>query len=559
MQSQSIQRILLSLGMVVFVGALAAGATGAFFSDTETSTGNTFAAGAIDLQIDNSSYGFDWNNPAIPLEQATGVWGPNAANSWVVSDLTDELFFTFRDLKPGDYGEDTISIHVDNNDAYACMAFDLTATPDNGINEPEADAGDVTDGDGGELQNYLDFVFWYDDGDNVLEVGEETQIIQELSGLPGSVFTGGWLPIAEAGDEPLEGGSTQYIGKGWCFGEMEMTPVARDININTPPTAETTGFTCNGAGNHNVAQTDGITVDVAFHAVQSRNNAGFLCSTLPPLEGGEPPVVVEVGASLASYVAPLVCTDTVTGTESIQTAVNGAIADSTICVDPTYDMTGDNAAILINTAGITLAATVRGVDLDVPVTISASNVTVTGFDGTIGQAASPAEQAAFYVQGDGDLFEISFNTVTGGVGAAILTETGGALGGGLIANNVLSGATQGIYTNPHTGVFTIEYNDIDDNVAGIGGLMGAIVRNNEFEHAGAAQEAIGVDSTNDANPATVTMNNFLDDTRVNTYGPIAGDLSADNNFWSPNGGAAQTGGTDEVDFTPEAGVIFVHN
>ena len=42
--------------MIVFVGAVVIGATGAFFSDTETSTGNTFTAGAIDLGVDNESY-----------------------------------------------------------------------------------------------------------------------------------------------------------------------------------------------------------------------------------------------------------------------------------------------------------------------------------------------------------------------------------------------------------------------------------------------------------------------------------------------------------------------
>ena len=50
------KRILLSLGMIVFVAVAAIGATGAFFSDTETSTGNTFTADAIDLGIDNHSY-----------------------------------------------------------------------------------------------------------------------------------------------------------------------------------------------------------------------------------------------------------------------------------------------------------------------------------------------------------------------------------------------------------------------------------------------------------------------------------------------------------------------
>jgi hypothetical protein len=126
-------------------------------------------------------------------------------------------------------------------------------------------------------------------------------------------------------------------------------------------------------------------------------------------------------------------------------------------------------------------------------------------------------------------------------------------------NNVLSGATQGIYTNPHTGTLTIEYNDIDDNLAGIGGLMGALVRYNEFAHTVVGSEAIGADPTHDANPATVSFNNFLNGTKLNTYVAIAGDVSAENNFWGPSGGATQTGGTDEVDFTPEAGVAYPHN
>ena len=123
------RKLLVSAGIVVFAGAIAVGATGAFFSDTETSVGNTFAAGELDLKIDNSSYGFDYNDPQIA--SPVGAWGLNAANSWELSDLTGQLFFSFGDLKPGDYGEDTISLHV-QNDAWACMAMDLTGRPVNG-------------------------------------------------------------------------------------------------------------------------------------------------------------------------------------------------------------------------------------------------------------------------------------------------------------------------------------------------------------------------------------------------------------------------------------------
>src|SRR3989344_8349373 len=125
------RRILISLGVIAFVGALVAGATGAFFSDTETSTGNTFAAGDIDLQIDNESYAIDFNIPGFQ-GTPTGALVFNPATSWELTDLEAgvQKFFNFSDLKPGDIGEDTISIHVGSNDAWMCAAAQITADND---------------------------------------------------------------------------------------------------------------------------------------------------------------------------------------------------------------------------------------------------------------------------------------------------------------------------------------------------------------------------------------------------------------------------------------------
>ena len=51
------RRIIFGLITIVGAGAvIASGMTGAFFGDTETSVGNTFAAGAIDLKVDNESF-----------------------------------------------------------------------------------------------------------------------------------------------------------------------------------------------------------------------------------------------------------------------------------------------------------------------------------------------------------------------------------------------------------------------------------------------------------------------------------------------------------------------
>jgi predicted ribosomally synthesized peptide with SipW-like signal peptide len=554
------KKILLGLLVTGAVGGVALLATNAFFSDTETSTGNVFQAGAIDLKIDNTSYATD---------PKTGLLAASENTSWDLSDLTVQKFFNFTDLKPGDVGEDTISVHVNNNDAWLCAAARVTVNSDETCTEPESSDDQCvveTDGQNGDLAQAVNFAFWKDDGDNVLEDGETPFLSGPISGLNNA----GQIALADTSansvfgpSTPIPGDTTVYIGKAWCFGTLTPAPLPNDREDPNPelnnPVNRGTGFTCNGALVNNATQTDKVVGDLQFYAVQSRNNANFTCAQNYTPTWGEVVQGPVVGAVLADYVAPTVCTDTVSGAESIQASEDAAAPGATICVDPTYDRTGDNTRILIDTVGLTLAATVQGVDLDVPVTLSASNVTVTGFDGVIGQAATPAEKAAFYAEGDADLFEISFNSVTGGVGAAILTESGGVLGGGLIANNVLNGATQGIYTNPHTGTITIEYNDIDNNAAGIGGLVGATVRYNEFEHSGVTQEAIGVDSTHDANPATVSNNNFLNGTKLNTYGPIAGDVSAENNFWGPSGGATQTGGTGEVDFTPETVVAYPHN
>lgn len=299
------RKILTSVGMVVFAGALVVGATGAFFSDTETSTGNVFAAGAIDLKIDNESYALDWNIPNYP-DPTIGAFVLNNNTSWSLQNLGEEcqtnaptipcLFFNFHDLKPGDYGEDTISLHVDNNDAWACMAIDLTATPENDVNEAELEAGDdpaaLDDSDevaNGELQNFLSFVFWLDDGDNVFE--EDGQQVSEpilFQGLA-SEFDGSWFAIADSLNPPaLTGGEDYHVGKFWCFGKITPDPVAQGDNN---PIGDGTGFTCSGADPvdpppHNIAQTDGIKADVAFYAVQSRHNSEFLCSSLNNGDGG---------------------------------------------------------------------------------------------------------------------------------------------------------------------------------------------------------------------------------------------------------------------------------
>jgi len=264
------KKLILSLTFVVGATVAVIGATVAFFSDTETSKGNTFTAGAIDLKIDNHSY-------------FNGEY--NEGTSWEPADLQDgvHFFFDFDDLKPGDWGEDTISLHVNNNDAWVCSDLYVTRNDDMSSTEPELEDGDVQEDPqdtwDGELAQAINFIFWIDDGDNVLEQGEEV-----LANGPASEAIGGLhFVLADSSEnnlggedgEPVEGGSTYYIGKAWCFGEI--TPDAVPEGQGDP--GSNPGFECDGEPINNVTQTDKLTADISFYAVQSRNNGDFVCSS----------------------------------------------------------------------------------------------------------------------------------------------------------------------------------------------------------------------------------------------------------------------------------------
>ena len=281
------KRILTSAGMIVFAAALVVGATGAFFSDTETSTGNIFTAGDIDLQIDNESYAIDYTIRGY--ENPIGRLALSTTTSWELTDLTIEKFFDFIDLKPGDYGEDTISIHVGSNDAWICAEATITADDDNSITEPEDEVAgannDSNDGTtDGDLDSELNFAFWVDDGDNVLEEDETESIF--INGTLADMGAQGQIALADSDEGilgpgiPIPGGETFYIAKAWCFGDLTPDPITQDGDGKTGqngPLVRGTGISCDGADAGNIAQTDSVEGDITFYAEQARNNGQFQC------------------------------------------------------------------------------------------------------------------------------------------------------------------------------------------------------------------------------------------------------------------------------------------
>jgi len=167
-----LKKILLSLFTLGVVAIVAVFATQAFFSDTETSTGNLFQAGALDLKVDNTCY---YNkladgqpNCPTPSPNPEGI-----VTTWEQTDLgLRHKFFWFDDVKPGDYGEDTISLHVDN-DAWLRLLIVVRADEDVDCTGPESAVGIVLDPEcgaptptpgAGELQENLLFSMWLDQG-----------------------------------------------------------------------------------------------------------------------------------------------------------------------------------------------------------------------------------------------------------------------------------------------------------------------------------------------------------------------------------------------------------
>lgn len=249
------KRILFSLLILSSTGALAVGVSRAFFSDTEKSTGNTFTAGAIDLKVDYKGY---YNNPV----------GGTPNIEWTLKDLSTEKFFDFADVKPGDYGEGTISLHIDNNDAWACMTVTPVKNDDMSSTEPELKENGETPEDpnnlmDGELAQNLTGMIWADvcatnatPGDNIYQVE-----CDKLIGTGIAPLTAVTLPLADAGANvftgtpgPLLGLGTYFIGTSWSL-----------------PGA--TG---------NIAQTDSYVANISFSTVQHKNNPNFRC--IPPIK-----------------------------------------------------------------------------------------------------------------------------------------------------------------------------------------------------------------------------------------------------------------------------------
>ena len=292
------------------VAVVAVAATTAFFSDTETSSENILQAGAIDLQIDSEAH------YAGLVCTPEGVWeventdlgttrpelvGEPCDGTWDSTDLTEERFFNLTDLKPGDEGENTISLHVFDNDAWGRLIISNVLDEDVDCTEPESEDLDDPECSStsipaeGELQDNLEFSIWLDQG---LTLGfqnsdqetenddpEEGDNIQQ-QGEPTLVSTG---PL-DVGGETLD----IWVGLGLYRLSLGTACDLTDLDGDGHATSNGTYLECHGLATDgrlvgsvnyyfglawelpedtgNEAQGDRLTADLSFEVEQQRNN-----------------------------------------------------------------------------------------------------------------------------------------------------------------------------------------------------------------------------------------------------------------------------------------------
>jgi len=245
--SLSRRRVLGGLGAIGVASAGAGLGTTAFFSDSETFEGNTIATGELNLLVDwQQTYDFGAGRQFVSAhpdhdgdgEQSLTVDGEvlrysgfpdeddedsNGANipelncenipplseaDFGTDPVTGEEMETlvqFGDVKPGDSGEITFSLHLCDNPGYLWMQADNVTNEGGASTEPEL----AVDPDNlGDLGDAIQATLWYDeDCDNVYDPAEPVDIMLTLD------FSGSMLYSQYGGvvsDDEIDVNGTTY-------------------------------------------------------------------------------------------------------------------------------------------------------------------------------------------------------------------------------------------------------------------------------------------------------------------------------------------------------------
>lgn len=247
------RKILGSIGAIGAAGALGGGATGALLWDEETfgnsTNPNLLQAGELDLKVDWAEHYVDWigaetqvdgvrmvesadqvaadevglptpDHPMLAVkatdtdgdgtpqieefmaatttETSDDFDGPDDVGVANAPDLVDQPdpVITIQDVKPGDFGEVTLSYHVFGNPGFVSLCADVVGDDDHSSVEPELSAGDDPEDENdhrdGELGDLVQAAAWYDPNcDNRFSGGDvEVMLVADVSESLEDEFSG---------------------------------------------------------------------------------------------------------------------------------------------------------------------------------------------------------------------------------------------------------------------------------------------------------------------------------------------------------------------------------
>lgn len=166
------KRILLSIMVIAITATMIAGATTAYFSDVETSNGNTFTAGKLDLQIDGGD--------------------------------ANVVKFDVKNMKPGSQPTGHYALtNIGTINGYLDITKITVTNLENDLTEPEASAGDITP-NLGELGDVVNIRLYFDnDKDGYFSTGDDMFYNGKISAMPTSFQLNKVIPA---------GGTVQIMG-----------------------------------------------------------------------------------------------------------------------------------------------------------------------------------------------------------------------------------------------------------------------------------------------------------------------------------------------------------
>lgn len=151
-------KILTSLTVITLAMLASIGGTAAYFSDTETSIGNSFSAGTLDLNVDGGN--------------------------------TNVVKFSVTNMRPGNQPRSSYTLaNVGTLNGYLDIENVTFSSDENGCGEPETEAGDMTCGNPGategELANVVNLRLFADtNGDGSISTGENVFYNGKVKDLP---------------------------------------------------------------------------------------------------------------------------------------------------------------------------------------------------------------------------------------------------------------------------------------------------------------------------------------------------------------------------------------